>query len=262
MNWEILLGIGGILIGGLFSLYFYRKSLPIREPRWAIRSNTLVQGNFSKFTDVTVRYKKQPVNTLTVSKIIFWNAGYTTIERNNIAAANPLRIQAKNGVEILDVKILSVNNSPSLLESVSAKDKKATLITFDYLDKGHGALIQVIHTGASSSDLEIVGDIKGGKAPKPIKNLSFVDQMIQSLFPGFVGLSAMIVFVLIMVFVNLYWGLNLGQDPRIAALVVVGIPFILAIVSSFWILPKLKGRFSGFPKNLGDLREFVDIDKR
>jgi hypothetical protein len=45
-------------------------------------------------------------------------------------------------------------------------DGTSAYIFFDYLDKGQGGIIQVIHTGLSSSDLTLNGDIKGARLEK------------------------------------------------------------------------------------------------
>jgi hypothetical protein len=38
---------------------------------------------------------------------------------------------------------------------------EAAVLSFDFLDGGQGAVLQVIHTGRSSDDISITGTVKG-----------------------------------------------------------------------------------------------------
>jgi hypothetical protein len=161
MDIGLIIGIGGIVIGGILSVYFYLKSLRDKKPCWGIRGNTLIEDYSNLYEHLKISYNDQPVQNLTVSKVVFWNDGLQTINKQDLVTVNPLRISALNDVRILDATILCANNSSSLFEVKVADDQKAALMTFDYLDKNQGAVIQVIHSGTSSLDLMIVGDVKG-----------------------------------------------------------------------------------------------------
>ena len=71
----------------------------------------------------------------------------------------------------LDVSVSLTNNSSSEFETKPASDRKSARLGFDYLNKGQGAIIQVIHTGIKGSDVRIIGDIRGVKADKEEKCL-------------------------------------------------------------------------------------------
>jgi len=78
-----------------------------------------------------------------------------------------LKIIINNKYEILDVEVLKRTNEENLVEAIKENNKKI-IITFDYLDKGEGATIQVVHTGKSSQDINFIGKIKGAGRPKRI----------------------------------------------------------------------------------------------
>jgi hypothetical protein len=137
-----------------------------------------------------VLYKNETVANLTVSKIAFWNEGKDTIDRTDIETVNHLRIECAENIKILDTKILVCNNYSSQFSVNLSDDQKYANIEFDYIDNKQGAVIQVVHTGRSSEDLRIAGNIKGvnyftnrftsawfirwlrNKLPKPSKNFS------------------------------------------------------------------------------------------
>lgn len=158
-----ILGIAGIVLGAILSYYFYRVSLREKKPSWTVRSIVLIEDFCEKFENLKVLYNNENVANLTVSKIAFWNEGRETIDRNDIDTLNHLRISCIDGAKILDAKVLTTNNPSSQFSVNLSDDRDHVLLDFDYIDNKQGSVIQVVHTGRSSYDLEIVGDIKGVK---------------------------------------------------------------------------------------------------
>jgi hypothetical protein len=78
-----------------------------------------------------------------------WNMGNTTLRREQIVTADPLRVVTSEGSQILEVRVLSrtrqVNDFKCSIRVSSAGNE--TECTFDYLDSGDGALLEIIHTG-------------------------------------------------------------------------------------------------------------------
>lgn len=157
-----LVSIALAIISITLACLFYRRSRRSKDPRWAIRNTTLIEGYSSKLRDLEVFYKGDRVEDLSVCRIAFWNDGKATIDRQDIATANPLRIASRDQARILDAKVLATNSrSSQFTASLPDTRTAAHLLEFDYLDHGHGAVLQVVHTGTSEEDLEVVGDIKG-----------------------------------------------------------------------------------------------------
>jgi hypothetical protein len=164
----ILNGLGFIL--GLISLIlgyiFYREGLRLKKPFWNIRSNNLVQDFSSALSDLTIAYKGEKVENITISRIIFWNGGKDTINASDIPRTDPLKIVATANNVLLDIQLLSTNSAPSSFSVSLQPDKTCALLNFEYLDYSQGAILQIIHTGTSSSHLSIVGTVKGTKVRK------------------------------------------------------------------------------------------------
>jgi hypothetical protein len=149
------------IVGIAVSYFFFLRSQRLRKPCWAIRSNNLIENYGSTFSKLEVFYAQNKVENLTVSKFLFWNAGSETIERQHIVTANPLRILGAEGVKLLDVEILAQNNRFSDFAASLSEDNLSVFLAFEYLDRGHGAVLQVTHTGLSSDDIQVEGSIKG-----------------------------------------------------------------------------------------------------
>ena len=159
----ISMTIVGIVVGIIVSYGFFVISQKNKEPCWDVKSNNLIRNFGSTIPKLEILYGKEKVENLTVSRIIFWNNGAETLERNHIVLANPLRISVKQGVKILDAEVLVSNNPHSDFSLIKSNDELSARIEFEYLDKNDGAVIQIVHTGVSSIDIGINGSIKGVK---------------------------------------------------------------------------------------------------
>lgn len=160
MNADIVIALVFFIIGLIPTYYFYKKSIRIKEPVYCIKSNNLISGSASTLQNLNISYKDHKVENLTVSKILFYNRGAETIKAEDLETINHLGISSQV-CDILDGSILQVNNLSNNLRVHYHKDSKSVFINFDYLDQNQGAVIQVVHTGLSSNDINLLGDIKG-----------------------------------------------------------------------------------------------------
>jgi hypothetical protein len=96
-NWA---GVAVGLIGIALACYFYLAGRRVKDLRWTVRSVNIIQGYRSKVEDLHVSYRGVDVENLTVSKILVWNEGRETIDRDDIAPADPLRVATRDGVRI------------------------------------------------------------------------------------------------------------------------------------------------------------------
>jgi hypothetical protein len=163
--WLTLVGFAIGLIGFILGIVFYFKSKKDKIPRYSLWSINIVRDLEAKIKGLKVAYEEVEVANLTLSKVAFWNAGRETIHKQDIAAAEPLAIKLKNESRILDVKILFQKTPANNFSITTNEDKKQVLLSFDYIDKDEGTVIQFLHTGKSSEDIEVVGKIKGASAP-------------------------------------------------------------------------------------------------
>jgi len=157
--------IGLISLSLAITFFLLGRRARLKGPTWAATSNNLVRGFSSSLPELEILFRKEKVDTVTVTRMAFWNRGMATIDRNDIAHADPLRIACGDGIRLLDVKVIQINSEPSRFGAILSDDGKASLLTFDFLDHDQGAVIQVIHTGTGNNDLSILGTIKGAGAP-------------------------------------------------------------------------------------------------
>lgn len=159
--WLVIVSFIITVLAFIFGFISYFKSKKVKKPRLESRSLNLLEESAEKIEGLKITYLNENIPNLTITKLAIWNDGNDTIDKNDIASADPLLITAKDTVHILEYKIIYQKNECSLFDIEEIESGKQLKVTFDFLDFHDGAVIQLLHTGNSSSDIEFKGTIKG-----------------------------------------------------------------------------------------------------
>jgi len=166
-----------ILIGALF-FWLGKKTQSKKQPYWAISNTNLIQKTASPLQDLDIKYKGHEVETLSVARVMLWNAGRQAIDGEDISVKNPLKIRSLNDVNILDVQLVGSNHEEAMLRAGVMNDHAdSAAIMFDYLNHGWGGVFQVIHTGSQATDIVLDGSIKDVDSIE-LRNLRRGDRLI------------------------------------------------------------------------------------
>ena len=165
----------------VLAFVFYRKSKRDRRPCYSVASRLLVSAAGANLDGLEVLVKGVLQEQVTVAKVAFWNAGQETIRARDIAPTAPIEVSLKGGATLLSASVLH-ETEPSI--SVMLGDPKVLPaygktvaqtripVTFDYLDRNQGFIIQVAHSGDSTHPIRMFGKILGVKKleriPSPI----------------------------------------------------------------------------------------------
>ncbi len=133
-----------------------------KELCWGIWNNNLIRDYHGQLPDLEVLYRRQHVENLSVAHLTIWSSGSGPIRGNDIAPADPLVVEARQGTAILDVTAIGLNNPPSQLSIVPRGDGHVLEIAFDFLEHGQGGVFQIVHTGIAGFNLGVCGHIIGG----------------------------------------------------------------------------------------------------
>jgi hypothetical protein len=158
INYSI--GIIGTILT-IYSIIVQLRSNKKKEPVISMRTNNLISGYSSQFLSLKVLYNEGKIENFSSSIILLYNRGAETITAEDIDTVNHLRVVAKEGITILDASILQENNPSNQFKLAMEYETNEAYILCDYIDQNQGIVIQVLHTGLSSDDLDVVGDIKG-----------------------------------------------------------------------------------------------------
>lgn len=119
--------------------------------------------------ELTIHYRAGPagedevIEAAYVTYLRFANFGKEPIRKQDIAPANPLRVQV-SGVRVLDISLAGVRREVaqiSLGELDLREEKACVALSFDFLDQEDGGLIRILSTDQKDQDIELVGDIIG-----------------------------------------------------------------------------------------------------
>lgn len=159
--WLILISFIVTIISMILAILFYLKSRKTRKVEARIRSINLFKNNSEKIDKLSVFYDEKVVSNLTLTKIAFWNDGNDTINGSDIASTDPIKIVVQGEFIILESKIIYVKNESNLIRFADPINNSEVTLEFEYLDALEGVVIQILHTGNRSSDIRILGTIKG-----------------------------------------------------------------------------------------------------
>lgn len=147
------------LLGVALAVVFYIRSK--RNPKLAYQTSEFsVVGIEARFPDeLEIRFAGTHVNRVTSSRLVLWNAGNTTLNGEQIVAADPLRIEVPDGL-ILRATIAQSTRNVNGGQLIMPNDRHdSVLLSFDYFDPADGFAVEVIHTGPRG-DLRCCGTVK------------------------------------------------------------------------------------------------------
>ena len=150
------------LSGLIAALILYRASQIGARPVYQRRALRVIGKEAEVFPeDIDILFKGASVPRLAVAHIVFWNSGNASIRASDIVDSDPIRCRVEADSKLLRVRVLKETRSTirfQVLAHPTAPNE--ALLSFDYLDPGDGAVVEVLHT-AQRRFPEIVGTLRG-----------------------------------------------------------------------------------------------------
>lgn len=157
--WITLLGIILGITSIASAIYFYIKSKRSKKPTCVITNKQIIGSSITQSQDLEVTYNGEKIENLWITNIVFWNAGTETIDDADIPKSSPVCIKINNG-KIFQINKKFIKRDLNLLEFSLINDKKID-ITFDFIDKDDGFILEIIHSAKSETDLNMEAVFKG-----------------------------------------------------------------------------------------------------
>lgn len=154
----LLLAIGSLAA----SIYFFRKSRKEKAPVFLIKTFPLIKDNIAAVEGLHITINDQPIKTLSLARVAFWNKGRDTINAEDIAQSDKLRIELMGDGKIVGSKISFVRKSANSISTTTEGNK--IMISFDFLDHLDGCVVDLYHTGSQQAKVIVKGTIKGAAA--------------------------------------------------------------------------------------------------
>ncbi|MBA4371521.1 MAG: hypothetical protein C0402_01525 [Thermodesulfovibrio sp.] len=188
LSFEALIGIVLAVVG----IYLTVKSKKEKVPSYAYWGFNIVTNFKFSIGLLEMLCNGQRIENLTVSKIVFWNAGSETMHREDIVNTDRLRVSLPDTGDILDAKIIYANEPANQFSLVVEENRKNVYIDYDYIDRGNGVVMQFIHTNPTPDAVVVSGKLKG---VRKIKRRSAVYASLRGYLVVAVPLLFMLVFM-------------------------------------------------------------------
>ena len=125
-------------------------------PSYSNYSVTLNSNLIDTASKLAITYSKMEICRLTINRIIFVNLGNHRIDKEDVFFS--LKISLLENVEIFQARLLYVKNQ--LNNFVITHDGKDVLITFNYLSRNEGGVIELVHA-ATNEYIIVSGGVRG-----------------------------------------------------------------------------------------------------
>lgn len=171
--WLSISGLALAVLSVVLAIYFFLKSRKFKQPFCVISNRNVIDSSISRTPGLSVKYNGEKVNHLSVSTVVFWNAGRETIRGEDIPQNTPFEITTKNGALIYRVENKFNKRDANSFESAVSEDKKKISLSFDFFDQNDGFVLDVVHSGKSGGDLNLAATFMGSKPLTQRASLAF-----------------------------------------------------------------------------------------
>lgn len=153
---EIGIAIAAFIITSVFALILHKKATIGKQISYQLKDFRLLGYDDLPLPDaIEIRFDGIPVDKLNRAVLILWNSGRDTIRGSEIVDADRLRLLLNESF-ILDAKVVTATRDiigaklgPSTGEVEKSGPRPGVVIDFDFLDKGDGIVIEVLHAPES-----------------------------------------------------------------------------------------------------------------
>ena len=173
----ISLGVG--IIGVSLAIVFFYKSRRIKRILYTHKSFVILSETTTSLPNFSATYQDEPVTRLKASKLLVWNSGSDTIVANDFASTAPLKVTLPENTQILEAMLIGSSTYANKTTIIVTTDHmNEAKIDFEYLGKGEGFVLSVLHTSLDDEPT-IEGIIKGSSEPKKFSEKIWKKRMIQ-----------------------------------------------------------------------------------
>ena len=157
VDYGILLTALGLLLT-IMGIILTIRSIKKHKLSYHVLSDRIFGGIDSVAPKLSSYYDSVKINRLNRSYVIIWNSGTEVINGSDVVEKEPISIIVKDG-RILSATVIKINNDSNQF-GVNIKSPDKAIINFDYLNKGDGCVIEILHDSNNLSPF-VKGIIKG-----------------------------------------------------------------------------------------------------
>lgn len=207
---------------GLVGLILYFRGKKGKRPSWAYETHGIVARDSTTRNSIQILYEGKPVDQISGTRVLFWNAGRDPIRQEDIA--KPFSLRLARGTRILRHQVLQVSREEIAFQTIYQEDEGRVVFDFLFLGHADGAYLEIIHAGPPQLDIEV-----NGALIEHSKGARFVGKMPRA-FTGPRWLSPVFWFLLVLDLIGAcYIGYQSGS-PNEMDVGVAAVAFALGLV--------------------------------
>ena len=149
----------GLLGAGFAIRMYYRPPKRIRLGHQQAVMAHFDQARLALPQEASMSFAGTPVERLTTTTVVLWNAGTEVLRGEDIVQVDPIRVAVADGV-VLRHRIVGGTKKALGLNVDGTGARSELQVRYDYLNAGDGVVIEVTHDGTS---VGVVGEAKGLK---------------------------------------------------------------------------------------------------
>lgn len=224
----------GSMIWGIYTWWVNKQS---KEISYEYESTEVIKAGKCFSDQLVIRFAGNPISDLSVTKFYIWNSGTEIINREDIVVTKPLTIKGNKLATLLEADIAYSNEGTNEFK-VEKFSNEALILSFDYVAKKQGIVLQVLHTG-SAENLLVDCTIKGGeKVKNPSNQMQYTkfQKLLHALIPAYQSMSAYIGIFLAVPIVGQIDKLaaNMASKIVLSIFIMVGLVYI-SVSFSRWL---------------------------
>lgn len=238
-----LLGLVVAIVSILYAFYLQKKNKKYKELSCALISNNLIKEKESHFPKLDISYNNEKLDNFTLTKIHIINIGKEVIRPQDIAAKDPIRFCATTDkTRLLDHSLIYANNPKNNFELNIQSE--AINLSFDFIEPKDKVIIQVLHTGVDSNDIQIFGTVIGAR--KPFSGKDIVSTKIKGVNELILNSPKRVAFIMFFLFTLMFCFLSYAFKSNIFLLIIC----IFLALSSIRMLYKIAKTKMDAPKSM------------
>jgi len=166
------------VLGVILAVVFYYRSRIVKQLSFFVTNLEVIKSVHREISDLSVYYKQDKIENLTVSEVYVWNSGNATIDQGDLTEMEKPSILSVDG-RVLEASITSMANSSEGWKLEVREDKVE--LKFDFVRPKNGVVLRVVHIGSKA---EIVGQLKTSDfkihafLPSPYEDINYTGLLV------------------------------------------------------------------------------------
>ncbi|MFB6610419.1 hypothetical protein ACFCVO_08870 [Agromyces sp. NPDC056379] len=184
MGFSEWLAIALFVVGIPVTWFLARRNRQRPDLRYAIDQEELIAPDDSLLNGgLQLKFRGAELTRLTRTYVAVWSKRGDTIRRDDLTAADPLRIRLGPDDSVLSARIVTMSRT-QIQANTSVTSPGVAEISFDFLDPTDGFVVEVLHL--TNAEAELGGTLKGADI-REIKNVDLAPRARERAKLGFIA---------------------------------------------------------------------------